>query len=243
MLIWEENIFTKYLHVKSQILQTITADEGNILIDGYCTPSLTHSQPLRAILIHLHAFSRSLIHSHPLSLTPRSSTLIHTHPTPPTLPTSTHFYPLPPTPTYSDPLWQTLIYFILKEANNHPLLTTTTFLCQNKRTFTLLSHFYQLFTKISKCLPILIYSHSFFTKISSHSRILIHHYTILTKTNPHLPISSHFEVYFTTVSPLHPFPLTLTHFPLTSGFIQSLQPIPTLFLKPILVYTPPPLFH
>ena len=153
MLTWEENIFTKYLHVKSQILQTITADEGNILIDGYCTPSLTHSQPLRAILIHLHAFSRSLIHSHPLSLTPRSSTLIHTHPTPPTLPTSTHFYPLPPTPTYSDPLWQTLIYFILKEANNHPLLTTTTFLCQNKRIFTLLIHFYQLFTKTVNVYP------------------------------------------------------------------------------------------
>ena len=207
-------------------------------------PSLTHSQLLRAILIHLHPFSHTLSHSHPLSPTPRSSTLIHTHPTPPTLPTSAHFYPLPPTPTYSDPLWQTLIYFILKEANNHPLLTTTTFLCQNKRTFTLLSHFYQLFTKISKCLPILIYSHSFFTKISSHSRILIHHYTILTKTNPHLPISSHFEVYFTAISPLHPFPLTPTHLPLTLRFIQSLQPIPTLLLKLVLVYTPAPfLWH
>ena len=241
MLTWEENIFTKYLHVKSQILQTITADEWNILIDGYCTPSISH--PLSITSRNSHSLTSILKHSESLSptlTTPRSSTLIHTHPTPLTLPTSTHFYPLPPTPTYSDPLWQTLIYFILKEANNHPLLTTTTFLCQNKRTFTLLSHFYQLFTKISKCLPILIYSHSFFTKISSHSRILIHHYTILTKTNPHLPISSHFEVYFTAISPLHLFPLTPTHLPLTSGFIQPLQPIPNLLLKPVLVYTPLP---
>ena len=127
-------------------------------------PSLTHSHPLRATLIHFNPFSRTSNHYHSLSPTPRSPTLIHTHPLPPTLPTSSHFFPLPPTLTYSDPLWSTLIYFSLKEANNHPLLTTATFLCQNKRTFTLLTHFYQLFTKISKCLPILIYSHSFFTK-------------------------------------------------------------------------------
>ena len=118
-------------------------------------------------------------HSHPLSPTPRPPTLIHTHPVPPTLQAATHFYALPLTPTYSDPLWPTLIYFSLKQANNSPLLITTTTIppLQNKCTSTLLTHFHPLFTKISTCLPIWIYSHPF-----SHS-----HQPTLTNYDPPLP--------------------------------------------------------
>ena len=87
MFTWEENIFTKHLHVKSQILQTIIADEGNILIDGYCTPSISHplsptssnSYPLQSILTHFESLSPTLTnsqvtHPHPHSPTPTHST-------------------------------------------------------------------------------------------------------------------------------------------------------------------------